>query len=231
VRSQNHPAIAARQKSANENLIFKYLDGQKLLSAWNDAKMGVVICDRRLRYKALNRGVAEIHNMSIDEHLNRPIHMVLGSMANQVVPVWETVFSTGRPLPYAHICGKLPKRPRPGRWIENLFPLTDNRGRIKQVGCFVIELPTKMFSEPPCPVRYVEAAAGRPNSLPLSPREKEVVGLLAQGKSNKEISSVLSISVRTVETHRARIMRKLGTDSLVHLVYYAIHNRLVSFPE
>ena len=192
--------------------------------------MWVLICDRHLRYKALNRVAAKIHNVSIDDHLDRPLHMVLGSMANQVAPFWETVFSTGRPLPNAHICGKLPKRPRPGRWVENLFPLADNRGRIMQVGCFVIELTTRMFSEPPCPVRSIETTVGRPTSLPLSPREKEVVGLLAQGRSNKEISSLLVISVRTVETHRARVMRKLGIDSLVHLVYYAIQNRLVSLP-
>jgi DNA-binding CsgD family transcriptional regulator len=197
--------------------------------------MGVVICDRHLRYKALNRGVAEIHRVPIEEHLNRPLHVILGSLANKVAPLWETVFSTGHPLPNAHVCGKLPKRPRPGSWIENFFPLTDNRGRISQVGCFVIELPSEVFPDPTQAARPVETAPAAlrahqpgPTSLPLSLREKEVVGLLAKGKSNKEIASLLAISVRTVETHRARIMRKLGTDSLVHLVYYAIRNGLVS---
>ena len=51
--------------------------------------------------------------------------------------------------------------------------------------------------------------------------------LLAENKSNKEVSSILGISVKTVEAHRARILLKLQLDSLVGLVHYAIRNRLV----
>lgn len=54
-----------------------------------------------------------------------------------------------------------------------------------------------------------------------SSRETEVIRLLAQGNSNKQISSVLGIAVRTVETHRAKIMLKLGLHSIVELVHYA----------
>jgi two-component system, NarL family, response regulator NreC len=59
---------------------------------------------------------------------------------------------------------------------------------------------------------------------PLSARELEIVRFLADGKSNKEVSDLLKISVRTVETHRARIMDKLGLHSIADLVRYAIHN-------
>jgi len=52
-------------------------------------------------------------------------------------------------------------------------------------------------------------------------REIEIIQLLAEGKSNKQIASILNITVRTVETHRARIMLKLGVHSLVELVHYA----------
>ena len=61
----------------------------------------------------------------------------------------------------------------------------------------------------------------------LSSREREIVQMLAEGKSNKEIASLLSISVKTVETHRATIMRKLDINSIVELVHYAIRNKLV----
>lgn len=61
----------------------------------------------------------------------------------------------------------------------------------------------------------------------LSSREREIVQMLAEGKSNKEIASLLSISVKTVETHRATIMRKLDINSIVELVRYAIRNKLV----
>ena len=62
----------------------------------------------------------------------------------------------------------------------------------------------------------------------LSSREREIVQLLAESKSNKEVSLLLGISVKTVQTHRAAIMRKLGINSIVELVHYAIRNNLVS---
>lgn len=61
----------------------------------------------------------------------------------------------------------------------------------------------------------------------LTDREREIVQLLAEGKSNKEVATALSISVKTVETHRATIMRKLGINSIVELVHYAVRNHLV----
>ncbi len=62
----------------------------------------------------------------------------------------------------------------------------------------------------------------------LTPREKEIVQLLAEGKSNKEAASVLNISVKTVETHRTNIMRKLRFHSVGELVRYAVRNNIVS---
>ncbi len=61
----------------------------------------------------------------------------------------------------------------------------------------------------------------------LSPRERAVVQLLVEGKRNKEIASALGISVRTAESHRANIMRKLELHSITELVRYAIHNKIV----
>jgi len=61
----------------------------------------------------------------------------------------------------------------------------------------------------------------------LTDREREIVQMLAEGKSNKEIATHLSISVKTVETHRATVMRKLDINSIVELVHYAIRNQLV----
>ena len=61
----------------------------------------------------------------------------------------------------------------------------------------------------------------------LTGREREVLQLLAEGKSNKEVASTLGISTRTAETHRADIMRKLHPKSLSDLVRYAIGNKLI----
>lgn len=61
-----------------------------------------------------------------------------------------------------------------------------------------------------------------------TPRELEIIRLLAEGRANKEIAIQLGITVRTVETHRAKIMQKLGLRSLVDLIHYALRHGLTS---
>jgi len=61
----------------------------------------------------------------------------------------------------------------------------------------------------------------------LTPREREIVQLVAEGKSNKEVSTALNISVKTVEAHRSHIMHKLNLSSVSDLVRYAIRNKIV----
>lgn len=61
----------------------------------------------------------------------------------------------------------------------------------------------------------------------LSPREQRVVQLVAGGYSNKGISAILNISVKTTETHRAAAMRKLNVNSIAGLVRYAVWNQLI----
>lgn len=63
-------------------------------------------------------------------------------------------------------------------------------------------------------------------SKPTS-REREIIQLLAEGSSNKEAAAALGISEKTVETHRAAIMRKLGLHSIGELVRYAIRNKII----
>ena len=61
----------------------------------------------------------------------------------------------------------------------------------------------------------------------LTPREREIVQLVAEGKSNKEISVALNISIKTVEAHRSHLMHKLNLSSVSELVRYAIRNKIV----
>ena len=72
-------------------------------------------------------------------------------------------------------------------------------------------------------------AEGHHSTVPqkLTPREHGIVRLLAEGQSNKDIAGTLGISVRTAETHRATLMRKLGLESLAALVRYAIRNHII----
>jgi DNA-binding NarL/FixJ family response regulator len=77
--------------------------------------------------------------------------------------------------------------------------------------------------------QYLKGGLQPAQSAPdgLSPREREIVQLLAEGKSNKEVATELGISVKTAETHRAAIMKKLGLASFSDLVRFAVRNHIV----
>jgi DNA-binding NarL/FixJ family response regulator len=62
----------------------------------------------------------------------------------------------------------------------------------------------------------------------LSPREREIVQLVAEGKSSKEIANLLNLSVHTVETHRARVMQKLNLRGIPELTLYAVRKGIIS---
>jgi two-component system response regulator NreC len=61
----------------------------------------------------------------------------------------------------------------------------------------------------------------------LTDREKEILQLLAEGKSNKEIASMLNLSVYTVETHRSNLMQKLGLHNTAEIVLYAVRKKII----
>src|ERR1700691_1469455 len=71
-------------------------------------------------------------------------------------------------------------------------------------------------------------SSGEPPRLPkLTSREREVIQLLAEGKSSKEVASLLNLSTKTAETHRSNIMRKLDFHSIRDLVVYAVKNDII----
>jgi DNA-binding NarL/FixJ family response regulator len=61
----------------------------------------------------------------------------------------------------------------------------------------------------------------------LTPRQREIVQLLAEGKTSKEVATTLKMSVKTAETHRSNIMKKLDLHSVSDLVRYAIRNNMI----
>jgi len=78
---------------------------------------------------------------------------------------------------------------------------------------------------------FLERGSGNGNSasrLPsLTMREREVIQLVAEGKSSKEVATLLNVSTKTAETHRSNIMRKLGLHSIRDLVLYAVKNNII----
>lgn len=75
--------------------------------------------------------------------------------------------------------------------------------------------------------KSVTVSDGAPAGIDLTSREREVVQLLAEGKSNKEVADRLGISPRTAEGHRSEVMKKLKLGSLAELIRYAIRNGIV----
>lgn len=75
--------------------------------------------------------------------------------------------------------------------------------------------------------RPSEEKDGRNAPSRLTPRQREIIQLLAEGKSSKEVAVALGLSVKTAETHRANIMRRLDCHSVSELVRYAVRNNII----
>jgi DNA-binding NarL/FixJ family response regulator len=61
----------------------------------------------------------------------------------------------------------------------------------------------------------------------ITPRQREILKLLAEGKANRDIAVALGMSVKTVETHRANILKRLNCHSISDLVRYAVRNKII----
>ena len=282
-----------------------------LSALFRSSALGVGICDRQLRFRAINDALASMHGRPAAANLGKTIHAVLGGAAAKVLPAFEQVFATGQPLPNFEVTAKLPSRDAPGHWNVSYFPIKDEAGEVGHVGAIVLELTKRkeldsallrltdkltriisawhhdpsalagssvdgdstslsdvfassvtllesclsetsviskllhaaphLTAAQPLDAHLVDDAAllaggsgqdfvhaGPAERVsPLSVREREVAALLADGKSNKQIGTMLTISTRTVESHRARIMLKLDLHSVSELVRYAVRSRLI----
>jgi DNA-binding NarL/FixJ family response regulator len=94
----------------------------------------------------------------------------------------------------------------------------------------------RMFFTPRVNDLVLDGFLGKTPSVPadaasrlpqLTPREREVIQLLAEGKTSKQVASALNLSTKTAETHRSNIMRKLGLHCVSDLVVYAVKNNIV----
>jgi PAS domain S-box-containing protein len=254
--------------------------------------LGFAVFGRNMRFQAVNSTLAAMNGVPAKAHLGRTIFEVVGSGASKdVEPTLERVLRTGRPVLNAEVTAELQTRTEAGHWIVNYFPLTDRRGRIRQVGATVLEI-TKtrkleeslrnlsrklihvdlevrrnvvglrglddgtgeraellaqsfellndcvsearaisQFLNLPLPSTAARHSTTSVSELPptggLSPREREVLQLLADSRTNKQIADILGISTRTVETYRARIMLKLELRSFGELVRYAVRNKII----
>lgn len=96
---------------------------------------------------------------------------------------------------------------------------------IRKGGIFVSRLLTKELAED---LSHIYQGGITPTKDPLTPREREVLKMVAEGKPNKEIAHLLFISIRTVENHRANIMNKLKLKKTADLIRYALQKGYIS---
>jgi DNA-binding CsgD family transcriptional regulator len=229
----------------------------QLFEALGNSPIGIAFCDRHLRFAAVNRKLAEINNIAPDEHPGRHVHELVGSLAPTIVTRLEHVFRTGRPLYNAELKGRLGASPDSGHWLENYFPILDDFGGAVQVCVFLISLSgfrsildpiqalpgsavldgvqsSLLVSGPEevnvSKVRYA-LNGDRSERQMLTGRETDVLRFLASGASSKEISASLGISVKTVDTYRARLMLKIHATSVAQLVHYAIRHHVVDLQQ
>lgn len=77
----------------------------------------------------------------------------------------------------------------------------------------------------------METGEARDQHAELTPREKQILGLIVEGDSSKEIAKKLFLSISTVETHRANLMTKIGARNVAQLIHYAMRHRLINLSE
>ena len=102
---------------------------------------------------------------------------------------------------------------------ENLIAAVDNLRRHKP---FLTSTVTEFVLDD-----YLRPGADAQDDFVVTAREREIIQLVAEGRSSKEAAATLGISVKTIEAHRANIMRKLRLRSVSDLVRYAIRNQIV----
>jgi DNA-binding CsgD family transcriptional regulator len=223
-----------------------------LAAITGSSTIGFAVCDERLRLQLVNEAWAMMHGATHEAHLGETMRKVLGSAADTFELAFKRVFSTGKPFLNYEFSAELPTRTEQTYWVISCFPINDSPGKLKLAAAVVLETTQvrrlQMWSQKLLTdsVRLLEALfqsdqlltdafarTSKPSPIKgmptdeLTPREREVIQLLARSKSNKEVAGALGISVRTIETYRARIMLKLRIHSLSELVRYAIRNGIV----
>jgi DNA-binding CsgD family transcriptional regulator len=202
-------------------------------------RVGVAVLDNHFRFRAINIVLAQMNGIPVEAHIGKTIHHVLGNFAEIIAPTLMQVLRSRRSVVGIELLGKLPNRSKTGHWVENFIPLADANGKVTEVGAFVVEITSDAklqltLPDLPDEERRMGAIAAANRQLGtqgepvvLSPRGLQIVRLLAEGKSNKQVAYILDISIKTVETHRARVMAKLRLHSVVDLVHYAFRCGLI----
>lgn len=93
-----------------------------------------------MRFLAVNDTLAHMNGVPAGDHIGRTMREILGDFTDSIEPIFRRVFVTGEPILNHVVSGTLPTRSDVGHWIENYFPIRDDKGVIQQVGAVVVEI-------------------------------------------------------------------------------------------
>jgi DNA-binding CsgD family transcriptional regulator len=113
---------------------------QSLYALLRTSTVGVAICDRQLRFQAVNGTLASMNGLPARAHIGKTVHQILGNVGAKIEPAFQHVFETGEPLSNFELTAQLPTRAEKGHWIENYYPIRNKSGRVLQVGVIILEV-------------------------------------------------------------------------------------------
>ena len=116
------------------------LSAENFVEFFDQADVGLAILDDQLRYLAVNRYLAILHGASAKSHIGKRLQDVVGGLTPQLEPAYKRVVATGRPVPKLDVKGAVSPRTMRGHWRDNLFPLKNSKGKVKQVCAVVADL-------------------------------------------------------------------------------------------
>jgi hypothetical protein len=90
---------------------------------------------------ALNSRLAAMNCTPVESHVGKHLREMLGDVGIRAEPFFRRVFASGEPVLNVELIGALPTKPQGGHWVDNLFPMKDSTGRVRQLGAVVVEFP------------------------------------------------------------------------------------------
>jgi len=199
-----------------------------LLNATTDLAMLINLEGRIL---AINKTGAQILGKNIDELIGSNLFdLIPPPLAKSRSERIGKVIRSGKPIRFEDEFG--------GQVFENnIYPVFDTQGKVVRLALFAHDVTQRKKVEKNIRIAFKELVSTIRTIVPvteplavsfLTPREKAVVQLIAEGKSTKEISLELQVSVKTIETHRSRVMNKLGIRTIAELTKFAIREGLTA---
>ena len=114
---------------------------RQIFEALLTSNVGFAVFDHRFRYRLINQALAAMHRVPAQAHAGESLRSITGDASLKIEPALDAVFVTGEAIPSFELIGNVPRRPEAVHWTGTHFPIRDGRGKVKEVGVFVVEVP------------------------------------------------------------------------------------------